>query len=533
MGTWPKIFAVLGVLLFLFLRIQRIEQSDDPQADEGAYLHVARYMRDSGQALSAWHFIPRGVVARDSNSFRTGKILPRKIRPYRQSLVQPGLPALLAPWMNFRDPLRAGRILIFCLAILGLAASLYWLWKMAGPWAGAACALFTALSFSQIEYGTWIHTETPMLAITYASLAIAVRGLPTRPIFAAGLACGVAGLGLYFRTNGIFLPLALSLCLFLGRKKWPNAWAFGLGSALVIMAPRLMDSAITFGSPLASESGDILWATSLRDFRAAHEVPLSMSHFLAEQGWQALLLRPFLGVVALASRLSDADYGRTVPLIILGLFGAWKLRRQFTVQVLILGALPTLAVTIWISPVSWCERFIHFLMPACFGFAGHALAAWVEEYTGKFPSFRWKHFVMPVLFLLLLSIFISPHRFWQRKLASESEAAFLYAGLTELENRLAIEKPFALAAFDFTRFNWRTPFAGANIPMGTPMDSVQSVLGSLFGVFPERAVLSREEVQGRTVPEKAWLSQRFLFQVGSFSVYDLNQETTLRNNFGP
>ena len=468
MRAVPRAFLLLGCLLFLALRIQRLDAPPEPAADEGVYLHVARHLADSGDALSSWYFIHRGGL------FPEGEL------PYRQRMVQPGLPLLLAPAME-GDPHRTGRILILLIAAAGLAGLVEAARRIGGIWAAAGAALWTGLSFSQIEYGALIHTETPMAAITYVSLALLLRLLPGRPGPAGLVAGAVAGLGLWFRTNGVFLPLALALVLLLRRKEFPRAGLLCLAGGFAVMAPLLVYSALLLGGPLASDSGDILWAASLEDFRSLHPAPLGPSHLIQQIGLQEVLLRPVHGTLALLHRLWEADHGRTMPLLGLALFGLWLRRGHVAVQALLLGTLPTLAVTIWVSPVSWCDRYLHFLFPMLYALAGlavshlaaraarlpamAALAARLrgpdDRLPGRFRGIRPGGFAVPAAFLILTLPFVPPHRFHQRQLAVPAAAPAWKESLAGLDRRLEAERDsagaegFFLVGTGYSRYHLR------------------------------------------------------------------------------
>lgn len=509
-GPGPLAILALGCLLFLGLRFQRVDRPAAPQADEGVYLHVARHLHDSRDLLASWYFIHRGGI------------FPSGGPPYPESIVQPGLPALLAPLMG-GQPHRDGRRMIFLLGVVGLACSVFALGRIGGPWAAAGCALFTGLSYSQLEYGTLIHTETPMTLAVYASLAVLAGWLPVRPLAAAAVAGALAGLGLWFRTNGIFPPLAMAFCLFLRRRDHPRAWTACLAASSLVMAPLLLYSSIRFGSPLASDSGDILWAASLEDFRSAHPAPLDLSHLVRAGGWSEVMLRPFVGTWALISRIIEADHGRNAPILALGLVGCWMRRKHIAMQSLVLGTLPTLCVAIWVSPVSWCDRYIFFLMPALYGMAGSAL-------SGLAARFLPQRLTGPVATAAVLGLaipYLPPHRFLQRQLAADPPAADRAASIdsayAELDRRLAAEGPVFLVGTDFSRQNWRRPFAGANLPARTPADSVGPVLESLLGVRPTHLILSRPEELRLDPREADWLAPRLRFRAGGYAVFTLSK----------
>jgi hypothetical protein len=548
----------LGCILFLGLRLQRLDYPSEPTADEGVYLHVARHLHDSGALLSSWHFIPRGGI------------YPTHPPPYHQSIVQPGLPALLAPFME-GNPHHAGRRLLFLLGGLSLACSVIALWRIGGPWAAAGCALFSGLSFSQLEYGTLIHTETPMTLVVYASLATLVVLLPTHPLIAAASAGAWAGLGLYFRTNGVFFPLALVICLFIRRREFPKTWIAGLAASLAVMGPQLLYSTLCLGSPLASDSGDILWASSLEDFRSAHAAPLNLFHLVSENGWLEVLGRPFTGGMALAARLIEADHGRTVPLLVLGAIGFWRSRKHIALQALLLGTLPTLAVTIWVSPVSWCDRYIHFLMPALYGMAGYALASLAALFgnagtmgnmgkrrlIGSMRLAGLARWAAPLGITVIALAFLGPHRYYQRAMASSlaSNRASMRAPTMEpfiaphptatktspnetravgeavhaaLQSHLDLETSIYLVGTAFSRFNWRRPYPGANLPALTPVDSIAPVLKRIFGSQPSHLILSGPEEEGLKRHEKDWLENRLVFREEGFAVFRLSPDSVER-----
>ena len=89
------------------------------------------------------------------------------------------------------------------------------------------------------------------------------------------------------------------------------------------------------------------------------------------------------------------------------------------------------------------------------------------------------------------------------------------------ERRLEAEGPIFLAGTDFSRANWRRPFAGTNLPARTPADSVAPVLEAVLGLRPTHLILSGAEERALSPREADWLARRLVFREGPYAVFSL------------
>lgn len=573
----PLLLLFLPVFaLFVFLRLQRVSNPPVTLADEAVYLHVAAHLARGDGPTASWLFIPRGDLylaeeadekaGRGALSFEgpvekgTASRKPPSgppPGPLPQSLVQTGLPLLLAPVALSEEALVRGRAVVFMLAFLSLLLFAYAAWKTLGPLAAFACALFTTLSFSQTEYGALVHTETPMSLVFAALWALLAHhpvrphrkdgssdgrepagigsgsGFPFRFEFGSGSRFGfgfllgaVSALGLYFRTNGIFLPLGLAAALFLHRVKTPRVFPGALCGMAVVAGPPLLLSTLQFGSPLASASGDIFWAPSEAAFRAARALPFTAEGFLSRYGWEGLRDRLLTGGHRLLVRLFEMDHGRNIPLLLLGILGVFRYRRHFWLQALLLGTLPTLAVTVWVLAVSDVERFLHFLFPLLYALGGKALEDGLRRLlplarrglsARRISGLVTQGFPWAVLLALALPYYY-PHAAEQRRLHRQAREAETPAmrreralAAAEIE-RVLKEKGAGWVMSDiFPLHHFASPVPGMRFPGPGGLGLVQTTpdsVGTLceraltgFGRVPTHAVIAKgEPFPGEGVP---------------------------------
>lgn len=170
----------------------------------------------------------------------------------------------------------------------------------------------------------------------------------------------IAGLIHLARAEGLLWLLAAVWVVWTLSKRKSDLLIAMAGYALV-MAPWLLRNWLTFGTPFGPGVGATLWLTNYNELFAYPASQLTATHWLAS-GWGAILLARLSALAQnLLSALSVQGLIFLAPLIA---WGAWKLRKQFSVR---------LAIWIWLA--------LLFVMSIIFPFSGgrggffHAAAA--------------------------------------------------------------------------------------------------------------------------------------------------------------
>lgn len=130
--------------------------------------------------------------------------------------------------------------------------------------------------------------------VLYASMRAIRSPLPGRWLIAAGAAAALAALT---RIDGVLLTLAPATAWLVGRgwTPWQSmggrpSWTAGFASAgifLLVLSPWLLRNVATFGTPMPSAGGHMLWITSYNEqFSIGHDV--SLGTYL-DWGWANII----------------------------------------------------------------------------------------------------------------------------------------------------------------------------------------------------------------------------------------------------